>query len=51
VAAGDAIGNAMAGVFILNDRLPVSRVIAEILLINACTDPAEWSGRAVYLPL
>ena len=41
----------MAGVFILNDRFPVGRAIEEILLLVACTDHAEWSGRAVHVPL
>jgi hypothetical protein len=46
-----AAGRAMAGVFILNDRFPVGRAIEEILLMVACTEEAEWSGRAVHLPL
>ena len=46
-----AAGEEMAGVFILNDRFPVGRAIAEILLMVACTEQAEWSGRAVHVPL
>ena len=46
-----AAGEAMAGVFILNDRFPVGRAIEEILLMAACTEQAEWSGRAVHVPL
>src|SRR5579864_5951733 len=46
-----AAGVGMAGVFILNDRLPVGRAIEEILLLVACTEQAEWSGRAVHVPL
>ena len=41
----------MAGVFILNDRFPVGRAIEEILLMDACTEQAEWNGRAVHLPI
>jgi hypothetical protein len=41
----------MAGVFILNDRFPVGRAIEEILLMVACTEQAEWRGRAVHVPL
>jgi hypothetical protein len=41
----------MAGVFILNDRFPVGRAIQDILLIVACTEQAEWSGRLVHVPL
>jgi hypothetical protein len=46
-----AAGNAVAGVFILNDRLPVGRSIEEILLLVECTEQAEWIGRAVHVPL
>jgi hypothetical protein len=46
-----AAGEEMAGVFILNDRFPVGRAIEEILLLVACTEQAEWSGRAVHVPL
>jgi hypothetical protein len=46
-----AAGEGMAGVFILNDRFPVGRAIDEILLMVACTEQADWSGRAVHLPL
>jgi hypothetical protein len=38
-------------VFILNDRFPVGRAIEEILLMVACTEQTEWSGRAVHVPL
>ncbi|MFA7235733.1 MAG: DUF5615 family PIN-like protein [Phycisphaeraceae bacterium] len=46
-----ASGQAVAGVFILDDRLPVGRAIAEILLTLACSEQAEWNGRVAYLPL
>ena len=46
-----AAGEAMAGVFILNDRFPVGLAIEEILQMAACTEQAEWCGRAVHLPL
>lgn len=46
-----AAGEEMAGVFILNDRFPVGRAIDEILLMMACSEQAEWSGRAVHVPL
>ena len=46
-----AAGEAMPGVFIMNDRFPVAQAIQEILLIVACSEQAEWSGRTVYLPL
>lgn len=46
-----AAGEPMAGVFIFSDRLPVGQTIEEILLMVACTDQTEWSGRAVHVPL
>lgn len=46
-----AAGEKMPGVFVLNDRFPVGRAIEEILLVNECSEHAEWSGRAVHLPL
>jgi predicted nuclease of predicted toxin-antitoxin system len=46
-----AAGKEMAGVFLLNDRFPVGRAIEEILLMVACTEQAEWSDRAVHVPL
>ncbi len=45
-----ASGLVMAGVFILNDRLPVGRAIDEILLVSECTEQKEWIGRAVHVP-
>lgn len=46
-----AAGETMAGVFILNDRVLIGSAIEGILLVNECTEQAEWSGRVVYLPL
>ncbi len=46
-----AAGEAMAGVFILNDRFPVGQAIQEILLMVECSEQADWSSRVVHLPL
>ena len=46
-----AAGEGMPGLFILNDRFPVGGAIQEILLLVDCSNQAEWSGRAVHLPL
>lgn len=46
-----AAAEAMPGVFIFNDRFPVGQTIQEILLMDACTEQAEWNGRVAYLPL
>lgn len=41
----------MPGVFVLNDRIPVRQAIDELLLIDSCSEPAEWEGLVLYLPL
>jgi hypothetical protein len=46
-----AAGETMPGVFIVNDRFPVGQAIDELLLMVACSEQADWSARAVYLPL
>ena len=44
-------GERMPGVFIVNDRFPVGRAIEEILLMDACTEPAEWNNLVVHVPV
>ena len=46
-----AAGEAMSAVFILNDRFAVGQAIEEIMLMDACTEQAEWNGGAVHVPL
>ena len=41
----------MAGVFVVNDRIPIGQAIDELLLIDECSDPGEWNNLIVYLPL
>jgi hypothetical protein len=41
----------MPGVFVLNDRLSISRAIDEILVLDACSEQAEWSSLVIFLPL
>ncbi len=45
------VGQAMPGVFLVNDRMAPAQLIDDILLINCCSQPAEWAGRIQYLPL
>jgi predicted nuclease of predicted toxin-antitoxin system len=45
------VGQLMPGVFVVHDRLSVRQAINELLLIEDCSQQAEWSGRVVYLPL
>jgi hypothetical protein len=41
----------MPGVFVVIDRHPVRETIDELLIIDACSEQAEWSHLVVYLPL
>jgi len=41
----------MPGVFVVDDRMSVRQAIDEILLIENCSEQAEWSSLVVYLPL
>jgi uncharacterized protein with PIN domain len=46
-----ALGLPMAGLLVLDDRLPVRIAIEEILLIAECSDPTEWDGVVGFVPL
>lgn len=46
-----AAGLPMSGVFLVNDRLPARGVIDELLMIDDCSEHAEWSSRVLFLPL
>lgn len=41
----------MAGVFVVNDRMPIGEAIDELLLIDECSEPDEWNNHIIYLPL
>lgn len=49
--ARSVAGEAMPGVFLLNDRMAIGDAIREILLMDVCSEQPEWSGRTVRLPL
>ncbi|MGP1383064.1 MAG: DUF5615 family PIN-like protein [Thainema sp.] len=44
-------GKAMAGMFVVNDRMPIRQAIDELLLLIDCSEQAEWQGIVLYLPL
>jgi hypothetical protein len=44
-------GDRMRGLFALSSRCPVRIAIQEILLMDECSEQAEWNGRVVYLPV
>lgn len=41
----------MAGIFVVNERMPVRQAIDELLLLIDCSEQAEWKGVVLYLPL
>lgn len=44
-------GLSMPGVFEIKRTTPLLEVIESLLLIVEATEPEEWTGRVVYLPL
>ncbi|NEQ04769.1 MAG: hypothetical protein F6K37_01835 [Moorea sp. SIO4E2] len=44
-------GESMAGIFVVNDRMPIRQAIDELLLLIDCSEQAEWKGIVLYLPL
>jgi hypothetical protein len=44
-------GEAMAGLFVINDRMLIRQAIDELLLLVNCSGQAEWQGVVLYLPL
>jgi predicted nuclease of predicted toxin-antitoxin system len=41
----------MAGMFVVNDRMPIRQAIDELLLLIDCSAQVEWKGVVLYLPL
>lgn len=44
-------GKQMAGLFVVNDRMPIRQAIDELFLLVNCSKQAEWLGIVLYLPL
>jgi hypothetical protein len=44
-------GDAMPGVFVVNDRMPIGQAITELLIVDACSEQGEWIDRVLYFPL
>ncbi|WP_414755681.1 DUF5615 family PIN-like protein [Anabaena sp. CCY 9910] len=44
-------GESMAGMFVVNDRMPIRQAIDELLLLIDFSEQAEWQGIVLYLPL
>jgi predicted nuclease of predicted toxin-antitoxin system len=45
------MGKPMTGLFVVNDRIIIRQAIDELLLLINCTEPTEWKGIVLYLPL
>ena len=41
----------MAGMFVVNDRMPIRQAIDELLLLVECSEQVEWQNAVLYLPL
>lgn len=39
------------GVFIVNDRASLGRLIDELAVVIECSEQSEWRGQVLYLPL
>lgn len=37
--------------FVINKNMPIREVINELLLMDECSEQAEWLGLVIYLPL
>lgn len=44
-------GQEMAGMFVINKSMPIREVINELLLMDECSEQAEWLGLVIYFPL
>jgi predicted nuclease of predicted toxin-antitoxin system len=44
-------GQPMPGAIIANDGTPRRQIIDEIVLLATCSEPKDWDGRVLYLPL
>lgn len=40
-----------APILMVPDSLPISVAIADICLMDECSEPADWAGGVIYLPL
>ena len=45
------IGNTIAGVIIVETKLPIGMVIDELEIIAGCSTASDWTNRVQFLPL
>lgn len=44
-------GEPMAGMFVVNDRMPIRQAIDELTLLISASEQTEWKKTVLYLPL
>ena len=44
-------GQAMPGLLVVPQRIPIGRAIEELTMAVLCSDQSEWRDRVIYLPL
>jgi len=44
-------GKPTPGIFVISQKLPISVILEDIMLIVECSTIDEWEGRVTYLPL
>jgi predicted nuclease of predicted toxin-antitoxin system len=44
-------GKPMTGLWVVNNRIPTRQAIDELLLLINCSEPDEWVGIVLYLPM
>ena len=44
-------GEAMPGLFVVSNKMPIGQAIDELLMLATCSEQDEWKGLVLYLPL
>jgi hypothetical protein len=42
---------AMPGIIVVGQTLPIRQAIEDLVLLVECSDEGEWEGQVIYLPL
>jgi hypothetical protein len=45
------LGQPMPGVIAVHQRLPIARVIDDLVLVATCSEPQDWAASLHFLPL
>jgi hypothetical protein len=45
------LGQAMPGLFVVDQGIPIGQAIEAILLLAVCSDEGEWEDQVLHLPL